>query len=237
MFGVCGWMMNDVTVVVVDRSEIFRAGIVQKLACQPGIKLLECTPEHEPVTIVDSHYVNVALLDIDHPGARGLKTAREIIRYYPGTRVIVMSPCFNDDELFETIKVGASAYVDKRIGAVELLSVIRRVHQGEYVINSSLLTKPGVAERVIRQFQEMASLEEGSQKIATPLTSREIQILRYIANGCTNKEAAHRLNISDQTIKNHVSAILRKLNANDRAHAVAVAMYNHWVTLEDRAVL
>lgn len=232
-----GWLMNDVTVLIVDRSEIFRAGIVQKLAFQDGIKLLECDGEHDPVKIVDSHNVNIVLLDIDHPGTKGLEVTRNIIRYYPYTRVIIISSYFNDDELFEAIKAGASAYIDKRISAEELLSLIRRVNQGEYAINSSLLSKPGVAERILKQFQEMASMEQGTHKPKTPLTLREIQILRFIANGCTNKEVAHRLNISDQTIKNHVSTILRKLNANDRAHAVAMAVYNHWVTLEEEAVL
>jgi len=198
--------MNDVTVLIVDRSEIFRAGIAQKLACQTGIKLLECGGEHDPIKMVDSHNVNVVLLDIDHPGTKGLEVAKNIIRYYPYTRVIIISSYFNDDELF-------------------------------YAINSSLLSKPGVAERILKQFQEMASMEQVTHKPKTPLTLREIQILRFIANGCTNKEVAHRLNISDQTIKNHVSTILRKLNANDRAHAVAMAVYNHWVTLEEEAVL
>lgn len=71
------------------------------------------------------------------------------------------------------------------------------------------------------------------EKVAAPLTQREIQILSYIANGNTNKQVAHRLGISEQTVKNHVSAILRKLNANDRAHAVAMAIRNQWVSVHE----
>lgn len=229
--------MDGVTILIIDRSEIFRAGLYQKISYQPGIRLLECSPEHEPIKMIDSHYVNIVFLDIDHPSAGGLAIAREIIRYYPGTKVIIMSAYSNDDELFDAIKVGASAYIDKTTSTQDLISIIRRVYHGEYVINSSLLARPCVAERVLKQFQEMASMEQDFHKITTPLTTREIQILRYIANGCTNKETAVRLGISDQTIKNHVSAILRKLNANDRAHAVAIAIHNHWVTLDEIAAL
>jgi DNA-binding NarL/FixJ family response regulator len=79
----------------------------------------------------------------------------------------------------------------------------------------------------------MASMGLFTDKVAAPLTHREIQILSHIANGNTNKEVARILGISDQTIKNHVSAILRKLNANDRAHAVAMAIQNHWITVDN----
>ncbi len=72
------------------------------------------------------------------------------------------------------------------------------------------------------------------EKVAAPLTNREIQILSYIANGNTNKQVAYVLGISEQTIKNHVSAILRKLNANDRAHAVAMAIRNQWVSIDEK---
>jgi len=228
--------MDGVTILIIDSSEIFRAGIYQKLSSQPGIKILECSPDQEPIKMIDSHYVDIVFLDIDHPSAGGLKIAKDIIRYYPGIHVVIFSSYFNDDELFDAIKVGASAYIDKKISTEELLSVTRKVYQGEDVINASLLSRPSVAERVLKQFKEMASLEQSIHKASAPLTIREIQILRYIANGYTNKEAAVTLGISDQTIKNHVTAILRKLNANDRAHAVAIAISNHWVALDEMVI-
>ena len=219
--------------LVVDRSEIFRAGLCQKLSHQSSFKIIECDPEEQPLKIIEYQDINVVLLDIDNPLLKGLVLGRDIARYYPNTKVIVLSPCFSDDELFESIKIGAAAYVDKRINTEDLVSITNRVNQGEYVINSSLTDRPVVAQRVLKQFQEMAAMDFIIEKVASPLTQREIQILSYIANGNTNKEVAHIIGISDQTIKNHVSAILRKLNANDRAHAVAKAVQNHWVTLHD----
>ena len=227
--------MSSITILIIDRSEIFRTGIYQQLSYQPDFKLLDCDPDREPLKIIESNYVGIALLDIDNPMSKGLELGREIVRHYPNTGVIIISPYFNDDELFEAIKIGAIAYTDKRTSIEELVFIIRRASRGEYVINDSLMTRPMVAERVLKQFQEMASMGYVIEKVAIPLTQREIQILSHIANGNTNKEVAHILGISDQTIKNHVSAILRKLNANDRAHAVAMAIQNHWITVDDEA--
>ena len=223
--------MSRVTILIIDRSEIFRAGIRQKLSSQLDLRLLDCDPDQEPLQLIEANSVDIALLDIDFPISKGLELGREITRHYPNTRVIILSSCFNDEELFETIKIGAVAYIDKRTSTEELVCTIRRASRGEYIINDSLLARPAVAERVLKQFHEMASMGMVMEKVATPLTHREIQILSYIANGNTNKEVAHILGISDQTIKNHVSAILRKLNANDRAHAVAMAIQNHWITV------
>lgn len=225
--------MSRVTVTIIDRSEIFRAGMHQKLSSQPDFRLIDCDPDQEPLQLIEANFVDVVLLDIDFPISKGLELGRDIIRHYPDTRVIILSSYFNDEELFETIKIGAVAYIDKRTSIEELVCTIRRASRGEYIINDSLLARPAVAERILKQFHEMASMGMVMEKVATPLTHREIQILSYIANGHTNKKVANILGISEQTIKNHVSAILRKLNANDRAHAVAMAIKNHWVTVTE----
>jgi DNA-binding NarL/FixJ family response regulator len=225
--------MKSITVLIIDRSEIFRTGMRHKLSAQGDIKLFDTDPGQDILKIIESQYINIVLLDIDNPISNGLELAKKIIRHYPSTGVIILSPYFNDNELFETIKIGAIAYTDKAIGIEDLVSIIQRASRGEYVINDSLLSRPIVAERILKQFQEMASMGLVTDKVAAPLTQREIQILSYIANGNTNKSVAHILGISEQTIKNHVSAILRKLNANDRAHAVAMAIKHRWISVDD----
>jgi len=112
-------------------------------------------------------------------------------------------------------------------------SIIRRVARGEYPINDSLLATPTVAEHVLKQFQEMVSMGMSVESVTAPLTNRETQILRYVADGNSNKKIAQILDISEQTIKNHVSSILRKLNANDRAHAVVLAIRRGWISAND----
>ena len=137
----------------------------------------------------------------------------------------------NDEELFEVIKTAAVACLSKNATAEELTSTIRRACNGEYPINESLITRPTVARHVLNQFQHMGRTMEA---VAAPLTLRETQILNYVAEGNTNKQIARILQISEQTIKNHVSAILRKLNANDRAHAVVLAIRHGWISAEEK---
>ncbi len=105
----------------------------------------------------------------------------------------------------------------------ELLSAVRRVARGEYPINNSLATRPQVAEDVLHQFQNL-SLRPEEENLVSPLTPREKKILEYVAEGYFNKEIAVRLGISEQTVKNHVTSILRKLNANSRTEAVVQAI-------------
>jgi two-component system response regulator DegU len=224
--------VEEIIIAIIDRSEFFKVGIRKALSEQKDFRLMDCDPDNEPLKFIEAHSVDVVLLDIDYPISKGLELGRSITRYYPNTRVIVMSPHYTDDELFEAIKSGAAAYIDKRARTEELVNVIKRASRGEYPINDSLDENPTVADRVLRQFQEMTSMGLAMEKVAAPLTNREIQILSHIANGSTNKQIAHTLGISEQTIKNHVSAILRKLNANDRAHAVALAVHNQWVSVD-----
>ena len=224
-----GKIMSEVTIAIIDRSELFKAGVGQQLSTQRGFRFMDCDPDTDPLQFIDANSIDVVLLDIDSPISKGLELCRKITQYYPNTRVIVLSSYFNNEELFETLKTGAVAYFDKRASAEDLIGVIERAIRGEYPINDSVNANPAIADRVIKQFQQIASMGLIKENVAAPLTQRELQILSHIANGNTNKQVAHKLGISEQTIKNHVSAILRKLNANDRAHAVAIAIRNQWV--------
>ena len=226
--------MSEITIAIIDRSKFFRDGLRQNLSSQPDLRLIDCDPDGEPLQSIDANSVDVVLLDIDSPISEGLELGRTITQHYPNTGVIILSSYFHEEELFEALKTGAVAYIDKRTSTENLVSVIRRASHGEYPINDSVLANPTIADRVIKQFQAIASMGLVKERVAAPLTHREIQILNCIANGSTNKHVAHKLGISEQTIKNHVSAILRKLNANDRAHAVALAIRNQWVAVDEK---
>ena len=124
---------------------------------------------------------------------------------------------------FLALKAQAVAYLSKEVTAAQLIETVRRVSRGEHPINEALTSRPRVAEHVLQQFQELSSRSE-AEAFISPLTPREIEILRYIAQGFLNKQIAAELGISEQTIKNHVTSILRKLNANARTEAVVVAI-------------
>lgn len=221
--------MDKVKVMIIDEQALFRAGVRQTLADQPDLEILECDPTQNPLELIDAALPDVALLGSDLTSLSGIELARKIAQRYPNTKVIVLSPDPNDEELFEVIKTAAAGCLSKKASGEELAKTIRRAYKGEYPINETLFTRPKIAKQVLNQFHGFSKTLEG---IAAPLTRRETQILTYIAEGHSNKEIAHILEISEQTIKNHVSAILRKLNANDRAHAVALALHSGWISPE-----
>ena len=138
----------------------------------------------------------------------------------------------DDEQLFHAIRVGAAAYATKDIESEDLVDLIRRVARGEYLINDNVLSRPFVASRVLDQFRELSSIDTVAENVFSPLTPREIEILDHVAQGNSNKEIARILSISDQTVKNHITSILRKLAVNDRTQAVIYALKHGWIRLE-----
>lgn len=224
--------MNKTIVMIIDEEAFFRAGVRQVLSQQPDFEVLDCDPSEGPLEIIETNLPNVTLLGSALGAHNGLDLGRKIARYYPNTKVIMLSPNPDDEELFEVIKTAAVACLNRNTAAEELIHTIRRASRGEYPINESLMTRPKVARRVLEQFEDISSMGKSLETIIAPLTRRETQILNYVAEGNTNKQIADILGISEQTIKSHVSAILRKLNANDRAHAVALAIRNGWISVK-----
>ena len=116
------------------------------------------------------------------------------------------------------------------------IAVTRRVHRdgtGEYLINDKVFAKPAVASRVLKEFRELAVYGQEAAPIFAPLSPREVEILDNIAQGMTNKQVAYALSISEQTVKNHMSSILRKLSVNDRTQAVVYAMRQGWIRMPE----
>ena len=124
----------------------------------------------------------------------------------------MLAPNDDEDQLFEAIKAGAARHVLKDIDPTDLIAIIRRVRSGEYLINDKVFSKPAVASRVLKEFRELAVYGADAQPIFAPLSPREVEILDNIAQGMTNKQVAYALSISEQTVKNHMSLILRKLS-------------------------
>jgi DNA-binding NarL/FixJ family response regulator len=231
-----GKKVDKITVMIIDEQELFRAGVRQVLSQYEGFEIFDCTPSEDTLRIIESTMPNIALLGCRLSAQNGLELGKRIARYFPNTKVIVLSPDPNDEDLFEVIKTSAVACLNKNASAEELVGTIKRASDGEYPINETVITRPVVARHVLRQFEEITSMgSKAMESLIAPLTTRETQILSYVANGNTNKQIATALQISEQTIKNHISAILRKLNANDRAHAVVVAIRHGWISLDNTA--
>ena len=213
--------MANTKVMIIDEQPFFRAGVRQALLHEKDFDIIEADPKDDVLAIIDAKLPDIVLLGSDLANQSGLELGGRVARNFPNTRVIILSPNPNDEELFNAIKSSAVACLGKNSSQDELINIVKRASHGEYPINESVMSRPSVARSVLHEFQNMASLGDN---IMAPLTQRERQILTYVAEGNSNKQIANALSISEQTIKNHVSAILRKLNANDRAHAVVLAI-------------
>lgn len=224
--------MSAIQVFIISQQSLFRQGIEHSLSSVEDIEIAGITDISDKVlSTTDSVTPDVVLIDIAGSPDAGLALARRIKRRSPSIAVIILSPEPSDSQLFQVLKAQAAAYLNKEINADELTDIIRRVAGGEHPINESLTTRPKVAEQVLNQFQELIWKSEAEALIA-PLTARETDILKYMARGYLNKQIAVELGISEQTIKNHVTSILRKLNANARTEAVVVAIKQGLISLE-----
>lgn len=224
--------MDTLSILIVDDHPLFRQGVRATLERERDLQVVgEAADGQQAIQMTEELCPDVVLIDISLPGLNGLEVARVIKRRQPQVHLIVLTVYEDDEQLFNAIRAGASAYSSKDIEPSALVRMIREVGRGKYLIDEHVFSKPHIATRVLRQFRELAAAEEELGALFSPLTGREIEILDCIAQGLTNKEIADRLCISSQTVKNHVTAILRKLQVNDRTSAVIYALRRGWIRL------
>jgi DNA-binding NarL/FixJ family response regulator len=220
--------------MIVDDHPLFRRGVRWSLESESDILVVgECGDGQTATQMADMLLPDVILIDINMPQMSGLEVTRILKRRHPQTGIIILTMHEDDEQLFHAIRVGAAAYCTKDIEAADLVKLIRRVARGEYLINENVLSRPFVASKVLDQFRDLPQVDQGTEGVFSPLTPREVEILDYVAQGNSNKEIARILNISDQTVKNHITSILRKLAVNDRTQAVIYALRHGWIRLAE----
>lgn len=224
--------MNNIQVFVIGQQSLFRMGIGHLLSDIDDMEFAGAADSTEDVVAnLETLLPDVVIMDIDGSSENGLSLTRKIKQRLPNIGVIVLTTNHNDTQLFQALKAQAAAYLNKGITADELVNTIRRVARGEHPINETFVARPNVASQVLQQFQELTWQSE-TRAFMSPLTPREIEILNYIAQGYLNKQIAIELGISEQTIKNHVTSILRKLNANARTDAVVLAIKQGLISIK-----
>ena len=236
-----------IRVFIADTHPLYRAGIRTVLkqderfqvvgdVSDGGLLLSGVAARGPDVLLLDVH---VAMADQGRargdgePAADGLGLARLVKERCPELAVIMLATQEHEELLFQAMRVGAAAFCLRDLSADELVSVITRVHRGDYLLTDSALQRLSVAASVVRQFRELSATEEVQEPILVPLSARELQILQQIARGHSNKEIAKTLGISDQTVKNHITSILRKLQVNDRTQAVVYALRHGWIKMQE----
>ena len=229
-----GIAADRIRILIVDDHALFRVGITNILSREREFDVVgEAADGRAAVEMVSLVSPSIVLMDLSLPAPGGLDTTQRIRREFPAIAVVVMAQDEDEESLFASIKAGAAAFVIKDISPEDLIHVIRRVSQGEFLINDKVFSKPAVASRVLKEFRELAVYGQEAQPIFAPLSPREVEILDNIAQGMTNKQVAYALSISEQTVKNHMSSILRKLAVNDRTQAVVYAMRQGWIKMPE----
>ncbi|MFN8622007.1 MAG: response regulator transcription factor [Chloroflexota bacterium] len=221
-------------ILLVDDHALFRVGMRQILEREPDLEIVaEAEDSRTAFEAAQASLPDIILLDLSIPAPGGIETTQRIKREVPSTGIIALAVDEDEDQLFDAIKAGAAAFILKDISPDDLVTIIRRVNTGEYLINDKVFSRPAVASRVLKEFRELAVYGQEAAPIFAPLSPREVEILDNIAKGMTNKQVAYALSISEQTVKNHMSSILRKLSVNDRTQAVVYAMKQGWIRIPE----
>ncbi len=222
------------TILLVDDHALFRVGMRNILEREPGFEICgEADDTRSAFDLSVQLSPDIILMDLSLPAPGGIETTQRIKRELPSAGIIVLAVNEDEDALFDAIKAGAAAFILKDVSPDDLVAIIRRVASGEYLINDKVFAKPAVASRVLKEFRELAIYGQEAAPIFAPLSPREVEILDNIAQGMTNKQVAYALSISEQTVKNHMSSILRKLSVNDRTQAVVYAMRQGWIRMPE----
>ena len=186
----------------------------------------EASDGQEAITRAEEFAPDVVLMDIRMPRVDGIEAARQIKELVPSTRIIMLTVSDEDTHLYDAIKAGANGYLLKDIAIEEVPSSIRRVHAGESLIS------PSMASKLLTEFSSLSKKVEQRQQVSAPsLTAREVEVLRFVAKGMSNREIAEELYISENTVKNHVRNILEKLHLHSRMEAVLYAMRERIIDL------
>ena len=224
--------MTKIRVLLADDQDIIRTGLTIILNHQPDLEVIgQAADGVEVVEFAKQLHPDVILMDIKMPRLNGIQATRQIIAALPRTQIIILTTYDTDDWVFDGIRAGAVGYLLKDTSGDNLAEAVRGAMRGESQMD------PTVARKVLREFQHATST---SKTIPPPapdndplekLTDREEEILKLLAVGLSNKEIAQQLSLSEGTVKNHISAILAKLHANDRTQAVLTALKRGLVDL------
>ena len=202
------------SVLVVDDHPVVRAGLRAMIDAQPDMETVaEAANGEEAVDLFRRHQPAITLMDLRMPGMGGVAAIEALHRSFPGACILVLTTYDGDEDIYRALHAGARAYLLKDMPREELLETVRAVHAGAHRLPTEVAAR--LAERMHQ----------------SELTSREVEIVEHIASGLSNKQIAAALGIGEATVKTHVNNILGKLGANDRTHAVTVALRRGFIHL------
>jgi DNA-binding NarL/FixJ family response regulator len=242
---------NPVRLLIVERQPVVTPEVRTRLGREPGFAMVgRVASAVEATRLMRDQPLNMVLVESTLPEPGAVEMARFFRVRQPGTVVVFVTRAYSQTELFEAARVGAAAYIRASTDVDMFVATLRRAAAGQFPIDEDVVRYPAVAARILAHFREDSAAEMSVPPLEPParpkpepalgplfvkLSPREIEILDLVARGNSNKIIGRKLSISDQTVKNHVSAILRKLEVNDRTEAVVYALRNGWIRIEAQA--
>ena len=224
---------RSISVLIVDDHPLFRDGLQRALEFEDDIAVLgQCENGEDALRAARERQPDVILLDINLPSINGLQVARLLRSEHARIAVVVLTAYHDSQQVIHAMRAGAAAYCAKDIMPDRLVEIIRMVASGYYVVDEQRMTED--------EFQRW--LSSSLEAITGPyvidpdehyVSPRELEILQFVTNGLSNKQIAQRLRISQQTVKNHMTSILKKLNVQDRTQAAVTALRHGWVRIKD----
>lgn len=210
--------MERIRVVIAEDEEATRELLARLMSVEPDIEVVGLAADGAAAVALCRKFLpDVLLTDIRMPGMDGIAATKLVKTEMPSIQVVILTIHHDDANVFEAIKAGARGYVLKESPPEQTVAAIRAVVRGEALLH------PGIASRVIAEFNRLARQQEADLRLFAQLTEREREVLRLLAQGKKNREIAEELFIAEKTVKNHVSNILWKLECNDRTQAALFA--------------
>jgi DNA-binding NarL/FixJ family response regulator len=210
--------MAPVRLVIAEDENLFRTTLAELLSRDPDLQIVASVRDGRAALIESlGQRPDVVLTDLRMPAMDGIELTRRIREQVPGTRIVILTAYDDDDNLFAALKAGAIGYVLKDATPEEVTAAIYAAHQGQGFLS------PGLVARVVEEFARTDRLARGQRVLFAQLTRREMEVLELLASGMRNRQIAEKLFLSEKTVRNHISAILGKLHANDRTEAALIA--------------
>lgn len=212
-------MSEKIRLMLVDDQRLMRDGLRTILELEPDLEVVaEAENGKQALEEYSAHQPDVVLMDIRMPEMDGVEATRQLVERDSKALIIILTTFDDDQYVFEGLRAGALGYLLKDVSGGELAEAIRTVKAG------GALIEPSVARKMVAEFARIApATKERAERLVEPLSEREEEVLRLLAQGLTNREIAHRAHLAEGTVKNYVSAILNKIGARDRTQAALKA--------------
>ena len=224
--------VETIRIALVEPRALVGLGIRGALDSQPDMEVVaEYRSPDDALAEVEDHAADVIVIDVEQQEPDAGAATRRLTQESATSAIVVMGGEDDDASLLEAIEIGANAHVPAAADPAELVAVIRRVADGEDPLKDEVISRPDLVDRIMDGFRE--SFRRADEPPAMPLTPRELTILRHVAAGRRNREVGELLEVSEQTVKNHLSSILHKLGVPNRTHAVTFAVRQGWLTLDE----